>query len=223
MKIDKIYVLNLEHRTDRKKEIIKELSKVDASNVEIFKAIKPQPDLVNYWNKDYLKEMPGWYTGNSDTYRIGALGCLLTHITIMKKALDFGYENILILEDDTEFVTNEKLDNIIKKYSKFLDNIDFGIFYLSGNNAKAGIKKIIDNIYLTFATYTTGSYIINKKTMKFIIDNINGYPKEIDKFYQEVIQNKFNCFVCHPPLTRQRSSFSDIVNKEVNYDLNKLK
>ena len=42
MKIDKIYVINLEHRKDRKKEIMEELSKMkvdDLGKVEIFRGI----------------------------------------------------------------------------------------------------------------------------------------------------------------------------------------
>ena len=42
MKIDKIYVINLEHRKDRKKEIMEELSNMkvdDLGKVEIFRGI----------------------------------------------------------------------------------------------------------------------------------------------------------------------------------------
>ena len=37
------------------------------------------------------------------------------------------------------------------------------------------------------------------------------------------IQNKFPCFICIPNITRQRASYSDIINKNTDYDLNKLK
>ena len=38
MNIDKIFVINLEHRTDRKKQIVEELEKQNITNYEIFKA-----------------------------------------------------------------------------------------------------------------------------------------------------------------------------------------
>ena len=223
MKLDKIYVINLEYRTDRKKQILKELEKVDASNVEIFSAIRPKKELINYWNSNYLNPLPGWYKGNGLNYRIGALGCLLSHITIMKKALKENYENILILEDDTTFLDDLTIDKIINRYSKFLDKTEYGIFYLAGNSAQAGIKHIVKEVYLTFGTLTTGSYLINKRAMQYIVQNVIGYSKEIDKYYMEEIQNKFPCFISIPNITRQRASYSDIINQNTDYDLNKLK
>ena len=85
MKLDKIYVINLEYRKDRKTQILNELKKVDASNVEIFSAIRPKEGLINHWNHSFLNPLPTWYRGNATNYRIGALGCLLSHLTIMKK------------------------------------------------------------------------------------------------------------------------------------------
>ena len=49
---------------------------------------------------------------------------------------------------------------------------------------------MVKEVYLTFGTLTTGSYIINRKCMEYIVNNINGYPREIDKYYLEEIQNK---------------------------------
>jgi len=223
MKLDKIYVINLEYRKDRKEQILKELEKIDASNVEIFSAIRPKENLIKHWNSSFLDPLPSWYHGNATSYRIGALGCLLSHLTIMKKALKENYENILILEDDTMFINDITIEKIVNRYAKFLDKTNYGIFYLAGNTAENGIKHITKEIYLTFATLTTGSYIINRKCMEYIVNNINGYPREIDKYYLEEIQNKFPCFIPIPNITRQRPSYSDIINQNTDYNLNKLK
>jgi len=232
MKIDKIYVINLEHRKDRKKQIMEELEKMkveDLGKVEIFRGIVPSDEILNKWNPNYIKPLPDWVKQaklNENKYRIGALGCLLSHFTIIQKALANNYSNILIFEDDAEFREKEKsLPEILKKYDNFFDKIvkEYGIFYLGGNNAEFGMRKIIDNIYLTYGTYTTSSYIISKDAMKFVVEKLPGYSKEIDKFYQEVIQKRNFCFTLHPPLIIQRKSHSDITNKEVDYDLNRLK
>jgi GR25 family glycosyltransferase involved in LPS biosynthesis len=142
----------------------------------------------------------------------------------MKKALKENYENILILEDDTLFISNNiTINEILDKYSNFLDINNYGIFYLAGNTRADYIKNIINDIYLTKSTLTTGSYIINKKVMQYIVDNIKGYPREIDVFYANVIQQKFPCFICIPNITSQRPSYSDIVGINTNYNLNILK
>ena len=86
MKIDKTYIINLEHRNDRKEHILKELEKVNITNYEIFKAIRPIPELLDKWNPQFLNPMPVWYSGPVIDYKIGALGCLLSHLTIIKKA-----------------------------------------------------------------------------------------------------------------------------------------
>lgn len=223
MKLDKIYVINLEYRKDRKEQILDELKKVEASNVEIFSAIRPKKELIKHWNNKFLDPLPSWYHGDPTNYRIGALGCLLSHLSIMKKALKENYNNILILEDDTTFLADLTIEKITNRYSKFLDKVDYGIFYLAGNSAQAGVKHIIKEVYMTFGTLTTGSYIISRKCMEYIVNNINGYPKEIDKYFMEEIQNKFPCFIVLPNITRQRASYSDIINQNTNYDLNKLK
>ncbi len=63
MKIDKIYVINLEHRKDRKKEIMEELSKMkvdDLGKVEIFRGIVPNEEILNKWNPNFVKPLPDW-------------------------------------------------------------------------------------------------------------------------------------------------------------------
>jgi glycosyl transferase family 25 len=232
MKIDKIFIINLENRTDRKAEVLNEMIKMKANDlceIEVFKAIRPNNELLEKWNPNFLDPMPQWAIQkniNPNIYKIGALGCLLSHLTIIQKSLSLGYENILIFEDDAEFLSSKKdLKYIINKYGnfilKFLNN--FGIFYLGGNNSRLGMRHLIENIYLTYGTFTTSSYIINKKCMQFIVDKIIGYPKEIDKFYCELIQPNFQCITLHPPIVTQRKSYSDILNQETDYDLKTLK
>ena len=53
--IDKVYVINLPERTDRKEHIINELNKLKIKNYEIFEAIKPTLEEVNKWSKKYCK------------------------------------------------------------------------------------------------------------------------------------------------------------------------
>lgn len=48
MKIDKIFIINLKHRKDRKIHIIKELYRVGASNYEFFNAVQPKSEKRYY-------------------------------------------------------------------------------------------------------------------------------------------------------------------------------
>uniref|UniRef100_A0A832M5K3 Glycosyltransferase family 25 protein n=1 Tax=Oscillatoriales cyanobacterium SpSt-402 TaxID=2282168 RepID=A0A832M5K3_9CYAN len=78
------YIVNLPERTDRRKATEKELQKVGIQptpgKLEFFPAIRP----------DNAAGFPS----------IGARGCLLSHLHILKQARDAGLTNVLIMEDD---------------------------------------------------------------------------------------------------------------------------
>lgn len=85
--VDQIYVINLPHRQDRRREIAAQLrragSGLEAGNVTLFPAVRP--------------EDPGPFPS------IGARGCFLSHLGVLRAARDAGHEMILILEDDADF------------------------------------------------------------------------------------------------------------------------
>ncbi len=227
MNIDKIFIINLEHRVDRKKKILSELQRVGLTNYEIFKAIKPTEEMVNEWNPNFLNPIPEWFKrtgGDENKYKIGSLGCMLSHLEIIKICIERKYENVLILEDDTEFqigngIRFEQVINIMKNQ---LENLNFGLFYLAGNHRAIGasLQKKSENVNRVKGTLTTGSYIINKSVMKYISKNIIGYEREIDVFYSTVIQDQFPCYCVYPHITKQGEGYSDIVQKNVSYKLN---
>ena len=82
---DKIYCINLDKRTDRWIFFKNQCEKFSINSVERISAV--DGDLINqndYPNK-FLK---------------GEIGLLLTSIKIFEDAIDNGYENILLFEDD---------------------------------------------------------------------------------------------------------------------------
>ena len=226
MNIDKVFVINLRERLDRKEAIIKELESVQIENYEFFDAIRPTIEEVNNWNPFYIRNIPTWFKKlNKDEtkYRIGALGCLLSHLNIIRISKERGYKNVLILEDDTKFTLGKKssffdklrqLDGEINR----LVNI-YGILYLTGNHAQNSFKIVSPNIINTRYTFTTGSYIISEKGMEYVLKNINNYDREIDVFYAEHLQQNIPCFCIYPHITRQTESYSDIAQINVNYRL----
>lgn len=225
MKIDKIFIINLKHRKDRKIHIIKELYRVGASNYEFFNAVQPksEKDIIE-WNPKYIDPIPGWFlkTGkNHLKYRLGALGCLKSHYEIMKICKQRNYDNVLILEDDTEFnfPNNMNFDQMINMLDPQIGNIYYGIIYLAGNTPPKASKQVNKNLELTKQTLTTGSYIISKTGINYTLENLEKYNKEIDVFYVEKIQQNFPCFVIKPHITRQAASYSDIAQINVNYNL----
>lgn len=80
-RFEKIVLINLPERTDRKRDSLVECDKVAAGPIEIFPAIRP---------------------ADKGAFRtVGEHGCFLSHKTVWQSAL--GAENLLILEDDVSF------------------------------------------------------------------------------------------------------------------------
>ena len=105
---DKIYVLNLDHRSDRMSSMKKKLHKNGITNYCRFPAINGnQKPHIDYWrNLKYFFDTPGAY------------GVLISAYFILIDALKNRYHQILILEDDVIFhhdftkLFNQKIRNI---------------------------------------------------------------------------------------------------------------
>ena len=111
------------------------------------------------------------------------------------------------------------LDNLetLSQYSSQINN-EYDMLYLCGSQLSRG-EKISKNIIKTKRTLTTGSYLITEIAMKYLVNNINSYSKEIDVFYADEIQTKFKCFYTSPPIAKQRDGYSDIQQGMVSYSL----
>tara|TARA_Y100000816_G_scaffold121488_1_gene85366 strand:- start:603 stop:1259 length:657 start_codon:yes stop_codon:yes gene_type:complete len=216
MKIDKIFIINLEYRTDRKEQMIKELEKHNICNYEFFKAVRPGIQDIIEWNNNYCSHVKNSFPRSDKflNYQIGCLGCLKSHVEVCKLALERNYKNILILEDDTEFIHN--LDTLSKFSSQINDNYD--MLYLCGSH-NGPRERITENIVKTKKTHTTGSYLITDNAMKYLLENIKSYSKEIDVFYAEEIQSRFNCYCTLPHISKQKDGYSDIQQGNVSYNL----
>ncbi len=83
----RIYIINLPSRADRRKEMAEQLSQIEMSidhpNVSLFKAFRP--------------------TDPGDFPTVGARGCFMSHLGVLKDVAEAGLERILILEDDVNF------------------------------------------------------------------------------------------------------------------------
>ena len=88
-KIDKIYIINLKDRIDRWNDSLVQLNKYNIENYERFDAIRPDLKKIDpiHYKKNNLKI--------NEKYIIGALGCKLSHIEIIKNAKKKNYKQIL--------------------------------------------------------------------------------------------------------------------------------
>jgi GR25 family glycosyltransferase involved in LPS biosynthesis len=210
MKIDKIFIINLDYREDRRMSAKKQVEKlIEGTNLsyEFFITSKPLEIPT-----DYLVEPPAWFkSGNFDEYRRGSYGCMQSHIKILEISKERGYKTVMILEDDIEF-SNVNLMNVLKNVI-----IDVDMLYISGRDEPGKTEKITEHLKLTHGTMTTGGYIVNEKAINYILKHIKHYKKEIDLFYRDDVQQKLCCCGLHPYIGIQMMSYSDILNRVVKY------
>ena len=242
-RIEKIYIINLKHRTDRLEHILKELEKVniDKGKVQIIEAIY-EP-------------------------KFGALGCSKSHVLTVKKFISSNYKNCLILEDDFTF-TKEK-EYIDKKLNYIMDNLEWDVILLAGNILEVK-EDTNNNIAKIIKVQTTSGYILNKNFASTLLNNYNDSVFELQNVYNKILENNFkyeeeihkytyyrcnkfkqeilkvpklsindfkdvlhnfcldmnwkkiqeynNWYILYPPVGKQYSNFSDISNNYANHN-----
>jgi hypothetical protein len=193
---DKTYVINLDRRADRYNQFLSELKKHDISGVDRYSAI----DGSNYVS-DY-----GLLSGE--------LGILMTHHAIIKECIDKNVDNVLLLEDDVYFT--DEIANVEDYMSKVPSDWDFIYF---GGNHKYGTPPELINDRVIRLNYTVALQCVAiNKTMFEIIDSIlSKKRKQVDAYYAE-LHDRFNAYGFYPSMAKQMVGFSDIQNRNVDYN-----
>jgi glycosyl transferase family 25 len=108
---DRIYILNLLERADRRTEMAGELARLgtgfDDPHIRLYPAIRPAD--------------AGGFAG------IGEHGAFLTHLGVLREARDLGCHTILILEDDCDFAAG--IEELFPPALDMLDTLGLDIFY----------------------------------------------------------------------------------------------
>jgi len=197
--IDNVFYINLDERTDRKNDIEAELARYN---------------IVNYERIQATKTIPGF------------IGCGVSHINALKKAKERGYKNILIMEDDFYFTVSPKI--LYENISAFFQsNISFDVCFLSYNILSSEdlkdnpiVSKVLDSAtasgYIVNSTYFDTLIELFTLSVANLIQTHQHWNYSIDRVWNS-IQAKDNWFYFKTRLGKQRQSFSNIGNREVNY------
>lgn len=206
---DKIYCINLDRRTDRWEECEKIFTK-HGLIVERFSATD----------------------GNETPYNLGypydnELAGAISHTKVIEKAKELKLKNVLILEDDVDFI-----DNLTKMFSEIYTQIPNnwdGLLF--GGNHVGGGSLVSNNIMKVNRSYALHCYALNNKVFNETIDYMNGRIQNVIDNGKDVIRqsvaadyfmadlhriNNWYCF--RPHLAWQRSGFSDIQKNVMDYD-----
>ena len=187
-KISKIVYINLERREDRRKEIENELATMGLA-AERFNAIAKDP---------------------------GIIGCNMSHLKVLRDAEAAGLENLLVFEDDFQFLVDKP--TFYKQIEDFFAlDVPWDIVLLS-YNLKSG-EPYNDLIGRARDAQTTSGYLINKKCFKPLADCIEAATEKLITTGQhwhyaldqawKVLQRTGDVFYFTTRIGKQRPSFSD--------------
>jgi len=143
--IDRIVYINLEYRKDRKEDIESELQKYDLL--------------------DKSERFIGFHVPDQ-----GILGCSKSHLEVLKIAKERGYKNILILEDDFEFVVSK--EEFERNLSDFFESgLEYDVCMISFNNLENSDDIVLECpvVRRVLNSQTASGYIVNSAYLDRLI------------------------------------------------------
>ena len=192
-----VFVINLDRRTDRLEQFTEEMKKVDLP-FERFPAIATE---------------------------FGIDGCGLSHLAVYKIAKERGYKNVLIFEDDFEFVVSKQV--FWSTITRFLEDTPFDVYMLSywmdlsGNFTEDTVKVL--------STSAASGYIVNESFYDKLIELYeDAMPKLVqtrehwiyanDQIWKS-LQPTSRWYAAKSRLGKQRASYSDLAGRWVDYNV----
>ena len=200
-KIDVVYYINLDHRTDRKDLFLEEMQKI---NIPSHKIIR----------------IPGVYKPGK-----GDWGCSLSHLHAIKSFDESNYQHCIIFEDDFVFTQEPAfVHSTIQSVFDMDTPYDVCMLSCSSGKTEPTTNPLLLKLY---EGQTASGYMVSKTFSKTLLQNFQEGSKLIEHSYLrgkgDSIQHDFcidqywkrlqptsNWFVFEPKLGKQRDSFSDI-------------
>lgn len=203
--IDSIYYINLNKREDRKKEFLDNFPSVDESR--IFRVTAHE------------------YPEN------GAVGCLMSHVTALSRALEDPGENILICEDD---FTIKDMEYCNRMLALFFKNIhDWDVLMLGQNTIESEDTPYKtekgEKIIRIKNSQTASGYLIQKSYIPKLLDIYGGDLADYMRTGQwgnyftdqswKVLQPGDKWYSFSPTVAVQRPSYSDIQKGNITVEV----
>jgi len=207
---DKVYVINLKRRSDRKAALLKEYPHIDFTFIEAIdgKSI----DVPKEISKGNIHSV--FYDPNG-ILTTGVIGCALSHKKAWDQALADGVENALFLEDDIllKDIFNESKSFTLsyQEILKEIEEYDYDIVHLGKKKSESEGMNV--GKYLTVSRFGTGfhgahAYAVNRETIKELSNQYLPIKYAAD-VYIEQFNHSHNLYNLKTSLIRQISDFSD--------------
>lgn len=211
---EKAYYINLDHRTDRREEILSELYKyqIYPDRFSAVSLTKEQSEFMTkdgsaVWDHNVIKHLTKEELDNKTRAQ---RSCTMSHIQIIKQAKNIGLKNVLIFEDDAIFYDDIDIKELLYNALRELDGLEWDIFSL-GCNPVGKMTKVGDHLAKLTQYYVSHAIAVNHTAY----DKIINFPWKqyivIDQFLMgETFGGNLKSYTTREPLAYQRKSYSDI-------------
>jgi glycosyl transferase, family 25 len=207
---DKVYVINLKRRQDRKTELIKTFPEVDFTFIEAI-------DGKDLHHTSLIKEKK-LNTSFFDPHGMvtkGVFACALSHKKAWDQAIFDGVENALFLEDDVvpniDFIQNSNLSLEYQNFHNEINQYDWDMIHL-GKKTRHQTGMNVGQ-YLTVPRFNSNhhgahAYVVKKNTIKYLSDTYLPIKYAAD-VYLEQLYKTHNVFTTKFSIISQRSDVVD--------------
>jgi GR25 family glycosyltransferase involved in LPS biosynthesis len=144
----------------------------------------------------------------------GVVGLLQTMKELFTILVEHGINNVLILEDDSEFVVN---------FNDFIDEIwpqvpkDYHCLFLACTLMSRPVR-VSDNILRIGSSYCTNAIVYTLEAMKLILPALEKHPTQAyDITLMQGIQQEGKCYCTFPQMCYQREGYSSIEKRSMNW------
>ena len=173
--IEGFFYINLDRRPDRRTEVEAEFKKMELS-VERFSAIDRSPGIV---------------------------GCGLSHLAVLKMARERGLKNVLIFEDDFQFlITKTEFESMLTEF--FTSSVTYDVVMLGYS-----LEEKVEFNELLHERFYDKLIDLYEKSFPQLISTGMHWIYANDQVWK-VLQPQSNWFAFCKRVGRQRRSYSDL-------------
>ena len=197
---DKIYYINLAHRTDRREHIEKTIAKLNF----------PADKIVRI-DAEYTP----WF---------GMLGCTKSHLKTVLHAKNTKCKNVIIFEDDFNIFNAEEL---IRKMNHLMSQTeDWDVIMMSSEPIHYSQAVGLDNVIKVSEAYHASAYAVRGYYLDKLINNFAESVRELERLKKHPppeegcpycndvnwrkLQQVDNWYAFYPTLGKQLANHSDI-------------
>jgi len=196
------YIINLRERTDRYRNVMTQFHYLNIPSLKMERI-------------DAIK------------YKVGALGCFLSHIYCLSEAQKKGYDHIFICEDDIEFTNTPLFKNQLRRTLNTVK--DWDVLLITANLLQGTPIQNVDCCMRVLQSTCAAGYIVKSHYYDTLLKNyrkgisfLMNQPRythlfAIDVFWHS-LQKKDKWIIPIPLTVTQSFGYSNIENRVVDYN-----